>query len=125
MALVSRPTRNSQPKASVGRSSHCICESSSPEKRIEILPRQTIQDRFLIQPGAARLIDAVADGPELAGAVSIGRHGNEDSRFMCEAGILGRKVEAIGAGIDLEKTAALFRVLDNTLDVEFITRPLE
>ena len=39
--------------------------------------------------------------------------------------IFSREVETVGAGVDLEKAPNLFRVSDNSLDVELITRPLE
>jgi hypothetical protein len=57
--------------------------------------------------------------------VGIGRHRNQDFRFVREARILSRKIQAVGAGIDLEETAGLFRVLNNTLDVEFLAWTLE
>src|ERR1700734_3736884 len=103
----------------------CIRGPSAPEKRSKRGPWEAVQDGSLVQPRAARLIDAVANGAELADAVGIGRHGNHDARFMGEASIFRREVEAVGAGIDLEETAGLFRVLDNTLDVEFIAGTLE
>lgn len=98
---------------------------SSPEKRSEHAPEQTIQDGFLIEPRAARLADAVADGTELAGTVSVRGNRNHDICLVREARVLGREVETVRAGIDLEATAGLFRALDNALDVELITGPLE
>src|SRR5665213_4336825 len=120
------PAHPQQPIKGRGRAFiSCIRELSSAEKRSERDPWQTIQDGVLIQSRTARLIDAVADRPELTDAMGIGRHGNHDARFVREACILRRKVEAIGAGIDLEKAAVPFRVIDNTLDVELIARTLE
>ena len=45
--------------------------------------------------------------------------------FCCSPRVLGREIQPVRAGIDLEKTAVLPCLLDDPLDVDFVAGTLE
>ena len=57
--------------------------------------------------------------------MGIGVNRDQNPCYGRLAGIVGGQVEAVGAGVDLEKAAIQPRVSDDAIDVDLVARPFE
>src|SRR5581483_4396234 len=84
-----------------------------------------IEDARLVQPGPARLVYAVPDQVELAGAVRVCGDCDLHARLPRQQGVFRREVQPVRARVDFEKTAILLRVFNDAFDIDLITRALQ
>ncbi|SRR5579885_251025 len=91
----------------------------------QLRQRLAIKESGLFQSRTSRLVDATADQSELPRAVRIRRNRYHYAGLCGVPGVLGRKIEAIWTGIDLETAAVLTRSFVDAVHIDLVTGTLQ
>src|SRR4051812_16557802 len=91
----------------------------------DLFQRQAVQYRRFFETRPSCLVDAVTDQTKFADAMRIGVNSDLNSGLAGGACVFGRQVQAVRARINFKETSATAGVIDNTLNVDFITGPLQ